>query len=60
MTGKRVSLKLTPEQQQAVKTLTGRDAEAIELGVEELEERIAPARAQGPGGPIPIPYPNAG
>jgi hypothetical protein len=60
MTGKRVSLRLTPEQQQAVRALTGRDAEAIELGVEELEERIAPSRIQSPGGPVPIPYPNVG
>jgi hypothetical protein len=59
MREKRVSLKLTPEQRQAVKALTGRDADAIELGIEELEERIAPARP-APGGPIPIPYPNRG
>ena len=39
MTEKRVSLKLTPEQQQAVKALTGRDAEAIELG-ERARERV--------------------
>jgi hypothetical protein len=60
MTEKRVSLKLTPEQQRAVKAATGKDAEAIELGVEELEERIAPARVAPPGGPIPLPYPNTG
>lgn len=40
----RISLKLTAEQQQAVKAATGKNAEAIELTVEELEERIAPAR----------------
>jgi len=57
---KRVSIRLTPEQRRALHAAIGRDAEAIELGVEELEERIAPARVQPPGGPIPIPYPNTG
>ena len=33
---------LTPEQQQQIKRATGKDAEALELSVEELEERIAP------------------
>lgn len=37
-----VRINLTPEQATVVKTATGRDAEAIELTVEELEERIAP------------------
>ncbi len=60
MTEKRIALQLTPAQRQAVKALTGKDAEAIELGVEELEERIAPARVPTAGGPIPIPYPNTG
>jgi hypothetical protein len=57
---KRVSLTLTPEQRRALHAAIGRDAQTIELGVEELEERIAPARVQPPGGPIPIPYPNGG
>ena len=34
---------LTPEQKEQVRQTTGKDAEAIELSVEELEERIAPA-----------------
>jgi uncharacterized small protein (DUF1192 family) len=34
---------LTPEQKEQVRRATGKDAEAIELSVEELEERIAPA-----------------
>ncbi|HEU5304222.1 MAG TPA: hypothetical protein VFU40_06210 [Gemmatimonadales bacterium] len=34
---------LTPEQKEQVRKATGKDAEAIELSVEELEERIAPA-----------------
>ncbi len=35
---------LTPEQKEQVRKTTGKEAEAIELSVEELEERIAPAR----------------
>jgi uncharacterized small protein (DUF1192 family) len=34
---------LTAEQKDQVRKATGKDAEAIELSVEELEERIAPA-----------------
>lgn len=37
---------LTPEQKDQVRKATGKDAEAIELSVEELEERIAPSKAQ--------------
>ena len=39
---KRISLKLSPEQQQQIKQATGKDAGALELTVQELEERIAP------------------
>ncbi|MDO8666256.1 MAG: hypothetical protein Q7J79_06555 [Gemmatimonadales bacterium] len=35
-------MNLTPEQQAAVRKATGKNAEALELSVEELEERIAP------------------
>jgi hypothetical protein len=35
-------IKLTPEQKTHVREATGKDAEAVELSVEELEERIAP------------------
>jgi len=35
---------LTPEQKEQVRKTTGKDAEAIELSVEELEERIAPVK----------------
>jgi uncharacterized small protein (DUF1192 family) len=35
---------LTPEQKEQVRKTTGKEAEAIELSVEELEERIAPAK----------------
>jgi hypothetical protein len=37
-------LTLTPEQKEQVRKTTGKEAEAIELSVEELEERIAPAK----------------
>jgi hypothetical protein len=37
-----VRIDLTPEQKEQVKQQTGKDAAAIELNVEELEERIAP------------------
>ncbi|MEO8295693.1 MAG: hypothetical protein ABI613_09275 [Gemmatimonadota bacterium] len=37
-------IKLTPEQQKEVQKATGKNAEALELSVEELEERIAPAK----------------
>ncbi|MGE0352692.1 MAG: hypothetical protein AB7I33_02565 [Gemmatimonadales bacterium] len=39
-----VRLKLTPEQQNEIKKVTGKNADALELSVEELEERIAPAK----------------
>ena len=38
-------IQLTPEQKEQVRRRTGKDAEAIELSVEELEERIAPGKA---------------
>ena len=40
--GKRISIKLSPEQQKQVKEATGKQAQAVELTVEELEDRIAP------------------
>ena len=39
-----VRLTLTPEQREQVRQATSKDAEAIELSVQELEERIAPAK----------------
>ncbi len=36
-------IQLTPEQKAEVRNATGKDAEAVELSIEELEERIAPA-----------------
>jgi len=35
---------LTPEQKEQVRKATGKEADAVELSVEELEERIAPMR----------------
>lgn len=35
---------LSPEQKDQIRKATGKDAEVIELSVEELEERIAPMR----------------
>ena len=40
-----VRIKLTKEQQDEVRAATGKDAEALELSTEELEERIAPRSA---------------
>ena len=39
-----VRVVLTEEQRKQIQSETGRDAEAVEFNVEELEERIAPAR----------------
>jgi len=40
----RSDTKLTEEQKRKIKPATARDAETVELGVEELEERIAPMK----------------
>ena len=37
-----IRLDLTPEQKQLVKKETGKEADAVELTFQELEERIAP------------------
>jgi hypothetical protein len=39
-----VRIELTADQKQTVKAATAKSAEAIELTVEELEQRIAPMR----------------
>jgi hypothetical protein len=39
-----VLLTLTPEQKRQVKVATGKDAETLELDVEEIENRIAPMK----------------
>jgi hypothetical protein len=41
---KEVRIELTPEQKKALREQTGREAEAINFTVEELEERIAPVK----------------
>ena len=41
-----VRIELTPEQKKLIKKQTGKDAEAVELSVHELEERIAPIMMQ--------------
>ena len=41
---RRVEIELTETQKAQIKAATGKDAESIELSVEELEERIAPSR----------------
>jgi len=38
-----VRIQLTPEQKAQIKSVTGKSAEALELSVSELEERIAPS-----------------
>ncbi len=42
-----VHIKLTPEQQEIVRKATGKNAEALELTAQELEERIAPMKWPG-------------
>jgi uncharacterized small protein (DUF1192 family) len=37
-----IRIELTPEQKATVRGATGKDAEAVEFSVEELEARIAP------------------
>jgi hypothetical protein len=37
-----IRIDLTPRQKEQVKATTGRDAEAVELTVQELEDRITP------------------
>ena len=39
-----VRIDLTPEQKQIIKQEIGKDGEAVELTVDELEERIAPLK----------------
>ncbi len=39
-----VRIKLTAEQQEMIRRMTGMKADAIELTVEELEERLAPMK----------------
>ncbi len=43
-TNEPIRIKLTPEQSELVKKATGKKADALELNVNELEERIAPLK----------------
>lgn len=49
MSKDQIRIELTPEQKEQVRKVTGKDAEAVELSVEELEERIAPIKFGTPG-----------
>lgn len=42
---KEVRIELTEEQKRVLREQTGREAEAINFTVEELEERVAPLKA---------------
>jgi uncharacterized small protein (DUF1192 family) len=42
-----VRINLTEEQKAEIRSKTGKDADAVELSVEELEERIAPYKLPG-------------
>ena len=44
---RRVEIQLTEAQKAEIRAATGKDAETVELTVEELEERIAPAKKAG-------------
>jgi hypothetical protein len=44
-----IRIELTPEQKAKIREATGKDASAVELSVEELEERIAPSTRHNPG-----------
>ena len=44
MSKDQIRIELTKEQKDQVRKVTGKDAEAVELSVEELEDRIAPGK----------------
>jgi hypothetical protein len=43
MSKDQIRIELTPDQKAQVRKATGKEAEAVELTVDELEDRIAPA-----------------
>lgn len=45
---KPVKIELTEEQKKQIRQATGKDASAIELTVEELEERVSPGKGFSP------------
>ncbi|MFN2432779.1 MAG: hypothetical protein ABR599_08190 [Gemmatimonadota bacterium] len=46
---KSIRIELTEEQKRQIRTQTGKDAKAIELSAEDLEERVSPGQL-GPKG----------
>ena len=45
-----VRINLTPSQAQEIKSLTGREVEALQMSVQELEQRIVPTVGTTSGG----------
>ncbi len=52
MSKDQIRIELTPDQKAQVRQATGKEAEAVELTVDELEDRIAPSKLniKGKGG----------
>ena len=46
MSKDQIRIELTDDQKAQVRKATGKDAEAVELTVDELEDRIAPMKAK--------------
>lgn len=44
----KVRIQLTDEQKRQIRQSTGKEASAIELSVEELEDRVSPGKLGGP------------
>lgn len=42
MSEKKIEIELTEEQKEQIREETGEDADAVELSVEELEDRVSP------------------
>lgn len=47
---KKIRIELTDEQKKKIREQTGKDARAIELTAEELEERVSPGNVTPGGG----------
>jgi hypothetical protein len=50
MEKKTIRIELTDEQKKKIKQQTGKEAKAIELSAEELEERVSPGKLPPGGG----------
>lgn len=46
----KIRIQLTDEQKRQIRQSTGKDASAIELSVEELEDRVSPGKLGPPAG----------